>query len=65
MTMIWKKFITPNHLLYGRKLCTTNSKGSVAIKKIDISKRAKHLETIIENIWNRWRFEYLNVVTRA
>ena len=44
-----EEILTPNHLLYGRKLCTTNSKGSVAINQIDISKRAKHLETIIEH----------------
>ena len=54
-----EEILTPNHLLYGRKLCTTNSKGRVAINQIDISKRAKHLETIIEHFWNRWRFKYL------
>ena len=53
--------LTPNHLLYGRKLHQYNPvphEGN--LNTIVAPKRVRYIETLIENFWSRWRVEYVN-----
>ena len=57
-----EQHLTPNHLLYGRSLPKENTiNGYISDEIITqiTSKRVKHIETIIQHFWNRWRREYL------
>ena len=49
--------ITPNHLLFGDKLCTRNTISEVP--EIDPSRRLKYLRTVQSHFWKRWKSEYL------
>ena len=49
--------ITPNHLLYGRKLPFVNAKESTEI--LDENNYVGHLQQVIDHFWKRWQFEYL------
>ena len=51
--------ITPNHLLYGRKINSSNTEICETVTTINPSRRLKHMETLILHFWNRWRSEYL------
>ena len=50
--------ITPNHLLFGEKLCTRNTI-SDEVPEIDPSRRLKYLRTVQSHFWKRWESEYL------
>ena len=56
--------LTPNHLLFGRKLSLRNTNENVVNLNdgIELSKRHKYLQTVIDHFWNRWRKEYLNTL---
>ena len=55
----WEEPLTPNHLLFGRKLPHSNeyieSNGSTK----SLSKRVNYIEKVIQHFWNRWRREYV------
>ena len=53
--------LTPNHLLFGRKLQQCNEQGS----EVDMSitpKRVQYIETLVEHFWGRWRREYVTTL---
>lgn len=59
--------LTPSHLLIGCRLCTLPDpvicsrdlefEGTNAM--VDLSRRMRHLNLILEHFWKRWRLEYL------
>ena len=49
--------LTPNHLLFGRKLYQI--KHSYDEFKINMPKRVKHVENTIKHFWKRWRAKYV------
>ena len=55
--------LTPNHLLFGRKLNLRNTNENANLNdNVELSKRHKYLQTVIEHFWIRWRKEYLNTL---
>uniref|UniRef100_A0A1X7TWU4 DUF5641 domain-containing protein n=1 Tax=Amphimedon queenslandica TaxID=400682 RepID=A0A1X7TWU4_AMPQE len=58
---------TPSHLIMGSRLwslpdhmCDSDSDLDYnSNNKVVINKRAKHLQTILEHFWTRWKHEYL------
>ena len=50
--------LTPNHLLYGRKLNISNERDHI-VNVSNTSKRFIYLNSVIEHFWDRWRFDYL------
>ena len=50
--------LTPNHLLFGRKINFEASDYKVPIET-DVSNRYIYLQSIIDHYWKRWRTEYL------
>ena len=54
--------VTPNHLLYGRRLeqKSLNSNNLDSFKDIDIVVYSKEVEGVLSHFWNRWRTEYLS-----
>ena len=65
------EILTPNHLLYGRKLRTfpkevtsreeLSSDPTVGMGE-DVTKRFKYISCICDHLWNRWKREYLSVL---
>ena len=55
------EIMTPNHLLFGRKLYQENLnwESNSDIIELDLPKRIKYVESIIEPFWKRWHFEYV------
>ena len=53
--------MTPNHLLFERKLyqINPNFEHSYEEFEIDMPKRVKHVENTIEHFWKRWQAEYI------
>ena len=53
--------LTPNHLLFGRKLyqINPNFEHSYEEFQINMPKRVKHVENTTEHFWKRWRAEYV------
>ena len=51
--------LTPNHLLFGRKLRICNDESRFVPTKITNEKRVSHLEIVIDHYWTRWSKEYL------
>ena len=51
--------LTPNHLLFGRKLPQTNVKVEYCIDVSISLKRVRHIETLAGHFWGRWRREYV------
>ena len=53
--------MTPNYLLFGRKLYQENPNwGSNSdIIELELPKSFKYVESIIEHFWKRRRFEYV------
>lgn len=49
--------ITPSHLAIGRSLQTLPTVAST--KEISLSKRYKHVQTLLSHFWKRWSREYL------
>ena len=57
--------LTPNHLVYGRRLESSieNDKGVIELEdSIQLTKREKHLNRLISVFWNVWRKEYLTMI---
>ena len=56
--------LTPNHLLFGRKLNTNNIDllSPDETTEIEHVKRLQHLENILNHFWNRWSREYLTAL---
>ena len=65
------EILTPNHLLYGRKLRTfpkevtsweeLSSDPTVGMGE-DVTKRFKYISYICDHFWNRWKREYLSAL---
>lgn len=53
------KCLTPNHLLYGRRLESHSYRDNCEFNPIDQVTYSKHLTNILNHFWNRWRTEYL------
>ena len=52
--------LSPNHLLFGRKLDMINLKNSDELEGDDnLNKREKHLQRMINHFWDIWRKEYV------
>ena len=58
-----EEVLTPNHILYGRKLTSYNNNNTCeyVFNKDDtsLSKRVRYVETVTNHFWERWRAEYL------
>ena len=50
-----EEILTPNHLLFGRKLYASNSsiEGNLEINSV-LSKRVHHINMLLNNFWSRW-----------
>lgn len=58
--------LTPSHLLHGRRLLNLPDVNKsdeinldIDVSEADLSKRMKHLSTLMNHFWKRWRNEYL------
>ncbi|XP_057302253.1 uncharacterized protein LOC130636526 [Hydractinia symbiolongicarpus] len=51
--------LTPNHLLFGRKINLEASHIDSDENEKDLCQRYDHLQRIINHYWNRWKCEYL------
>ena len=51
--------LSPSHLIFGRQLPTTNMSTQNSYSDLNLSKRKKMLQTILNHFWSRWRREYL------
>ena len=54
--------LTPNHLVYGRRLENVNEKSVKSVElegRVELVKREKHLVRLVTYFWNVWRKEYL------
>ena len=49
--------LTPNHLIFGRRINTNAEKLEATNQPID--KRVKYVQQLLEHFWNRWSKEYL------
>jgi len=56
-----ENILTPDHLLFGRSLQQINISNNFEIEIIDVnvSKRSKHINLILQHFWSRWSLEYL------
>ena len=55
-----EKCLTPNHLLYGRRLEPYSLTENQSSKRIDSVTYSKHLTTVLTHFWERWRTEYFS-----
>ena len=46
--------ITPNHLLFGRKINPVNYDDELNIRVAHSGKRLKHIELVLAHFWKRW-----------
>ena len=51
--------ITPNHLLFGRKLNPVNYDNELNVRVVHPDKRLKYMELVLAHFWKRWSSEYL------
>ena len=51
--------ITPNHLLFGRRINLENISKSISFNNEDLNKRSQHLHNLLEYFRKTWRTEYL------
>ena len=56
--------LTPNHLVFGRRLETTQLENPEVTRSDDedLSRRASHLKNLTNHFWDIWRKEYLNTL---
>ena len=58
-----EEILTPNHLLLGRKLYTSNSSIQSNVKiNLVLLKRVHHINTLLNRFWSRWRNEYVTLL---
>ena len=57
--------LTPNHLLFGRKINLVASNSSDEEVQNDVHKRYKHLNNIIDHIKNLWLSEYVTALRES
>ena len=51
--------LTPNHLLFGRRLNFQAHSNESNSNNINLSSRFEHIQTVLEHFWRRWRNEYV------
>ena len=55
--------VTPNHLLYGRKLnvnsINSDGSGNFNISMENVTKRMRYMNSVILHFWRRWSSEYV------
>ena len=54
-----EEVLTPNHLLYGRKINLENISKSISLNNEDLNKRSQHIHNLLEHFRNRRRTEDL------
>ena len=54
-----EQILTPNHLLFGRKLNVENLTEFKIEGKVDLTKYTEHIDNLLTHFWNRWRKEYI------
>ena len=58
-----EEILTPNHLLLGRKLYTSNSSIQSNVKiNLVLLKRVHHINTLLNHFWSRWPNEYVTLL---
>ena len=58
-----EEILTPNHLIVGRKLYTSNNsiQGNIKINLV-LLKRVHHMNMLLNHFWSRWRNEYVTLL---
>ena len=51
--------LSPSHLIFGRQLSTTKMSTQNSDSDLNLSKRKKMLQTVLNHFWSRWRREYV------
>ena len=55
-----EQILTPNHLLFGRKLNLENVRSDFNLEnKVELKKYVNHINNLLTHFWNRWRSEYV------
>ena len=54
-----EEVLTPNYLLFIRKINLENILKSISFNNEDLNKRSQHLHNLLEHFRNSWRTEYL------
>ena len=54
--------LSPNYLIFGRQLPTTNMPTQNSDSHLNLSKRKKMLQTILNHFWSGWRREYMTSI---
>ena len=55
-----KKYLTPNHLLFGRQLlCYSNTTSAVIRNLTVLSSSTDKINHISNHFWHRWRYEFV------
>lgn len=58
-----EEVLTPNHLLFGRRIESTNfNENNCNPDSLSVPCRYKHINTILNHFWNRWSKEYLAIL---
>ena len=58
-----EEVLTPNHLLFGRRIESTNfNENNYNPDSLSVPCRYKHINTILNHFWNRWSKEYLAIL---
>ena len=56
--------LTPNHMMFGRKLNAVNFEGNFDVNDMNefseelVTKRVKYMKYVIMHFWERWRKDY-------
>ena len=55
-----EQILTPNHLLFGRKLNLENVRSDFNLEnKVELKKYVNHINNLLTHFWNYWRSEYV------
>ena len=54
-----KTYLTPNHLLFGRQLCYSNTTAAVVRNVTVLSSTTDKINRIGNHFWHRWRHKYV------